>query len=589
METHAGSERGTALLVALFAAVLMVLIGTLHLMMSGTESEIASNETAALQARYAAESAAQVVRLWFERPGSAPAFPDAARVVRAREILDPTDPYGADPLAGGPQYKQDTDLDGDGVDDLFAWPYTGASRDAFLGTEEAPDMRVQDAAALLALSAVAFGEFPDAATGVRAVVRRVDVRAPPYVRSGGGWRPNGTATIDVLAAIERDRAGSVETLAERRATLVLEAVPYAAGVFGALHACGDAEIRGTHGVGWGALVVSGAVAADTTPPVSEGPPRALPGPAGEDRLWTDDAAWVAAYSAALDPTAEIADPWVRLLAGGTIVGAPSGATQPWADPTVPPSLGASPPWNCCDGSNVFQTLGPGACPDVRYGAWKRVARSGGRGTRYLIWDGSGRWLDEFGGSARTFDEIFSEAGGAPGVWFFDTADARAPRDDDGDGRADNLTPPLEIGPGWRARGFVYLNAERLVIRGLADALQETLRAPGEPFVGAQAGWIDLAYPDDLLSPFGPGAPGSWERRGPEIVAPVAFRGVLADPGDLEIGSGGTLYGALVGRSVLLDGTSGPSARVLRDATLAAGWPPVGWGIPRFTVLQQRLE
>ena len=566
-------ERGTALLVALFAAVVIVLIGTVHLLMSGTETEIASNESAALQARYAAESAAQVVRLWFEQPGDAPAFPDAAAVVRDREIE--------------PQYKEDVDLDGDGVDDLFAWPHAGEVRSTFLGTRAAPDVRVDDPAALQALSEVAFGGFPSAATGLRAVVRRVDVRAPPYVRSGAGFRPHGTATVEVHAAIERQRGLSVETLAERRAILVLGAVPYTAGLFGALHACGDAEIRGAHGVAWGALVVGGALHADTLPAVPAGPPRGLPGPAGEDRLWTADPTWVAAYAAALDPASVLVDPWVRLLAGGPIAGAPSGAVQPWADPPPPPP-GAPAYWNCCDGSNAFQLTGPAGCPEFQYALWKRLAQSGVRGTHYLAWDGTGAWLDG-SGSPRSFDEIFAAAAGEPGLWFFDTADGQAPRDDDGDGRADNLTPTLAPAPGWQARGFVLLHAERLVVSGLAAGMPETLQAPGEPSVGPPHGWIDLDYPHDLASTFGPAAPGPWDARGPEIEAAVTFRGVLVTAGDLEVGGGGLLYGAVVARSVLLDGSAPPVTRLLRDATLDAGWPPAGWGLPRFIVLQHRLE
>ena len=88
-------ERGTALLIALFAAVEIVLIGTAHLEMTRTESEIASNEALALQARYAAEAAALAVKLWFEDPGNAPGFPAQAAVVREREIVDEADPYGA--------------------------------------------------------------------------------------------------------------------------------------------------------------------------------------------------------------------------------------------------------------------------------------------------------------------------------------------------------------------------------------------------------------------------------------------------------------------------------------------------------------
>jgi hypothetical protein len=575
---------GSALLATLFATAAIVLVGTAFLMMTQTESRIARNETHAAQARYAAEAGARAVKGWFERPGTAPGFPAVPGAVeRDREILDESDPYGAAPTTGGPQYKAGVDLDADGRDDLFRAPYRGGIRHELRGTEDAPDMRIEADEVLQPLSRALFGDLQGIASGLEIRIRRIDVFAPPYLRLGGSWVRHGVGTIKVVAGITRVHADAeTERLAERTVRLVLNELPYVPTRLEAVHACGNAVLRGEAGVRWGALVATGTVSMPEGPSVPESLPRALPGSAGADRLWTTDPGWVAAFNTSLDPAGSLADPWVRVIAGEEMTGAPSADPQPWAGPP-PPAPGQPPPWSCCDRSNLFQHQTRVACPSFDYRTWKRAARSGFKGAHYYAWDPSGGFLEDGKGPPRTIHEIFADAGGQPGLRFFDTTDGRRPSDGDGDGDYDNLTPEIRVSGAWAARGFVFLNAERFIASGLVDTMRETFRAPGEPSVASSDAWVDLVYPDDVDSPFRPAGGGAWEARGPEIASWAAFRGVLVTTGALEARHGGTFYGSLIARSVLLDGSAGSPTRLFRDASLDDAWPPVGWSLPRFAV------
>ena len=381
-----------------------------------------------------------LVLTWFERPGTAPGFPpNPATLVRARAVLDETDPYGAAPTVGGPQYKEGVDRDADGADDLFRGPYRGSTLDTFLGAEDAPDLRLEDRKALDSLSQTIFGQPPVVAGGLRVRIRRIDVYAPPYLRVGEQWVRQGTATIKVVAGVER--VGVTDGLVSRRtARLVLSEVDYMPSKLEAVHACGDAQIVGPAGVRWGALVATGGVSMSAGPAVPESLPRAVPGPDGADALWTTDPEWLAEFNAKLDPQESLDDPWVRIIAAGPIEGAPSASEQPWAGPP-PPDPGTPGPWPCCDRSNLIQAQDSVTCPDYDYAYWKRVARSGFKGAHYYTWHAEEGFREHGTPPGKSIEQIFAESGATPALRFFDTADALAPRDDDGDGRFDNLTPP----------------------------------------------------------------------------------------------------------------------------------------------------
>ena len=582
-------ERGAALLVALLATVVIALAGGAYLALTSAESRIARNETVSVQARYAAEAGARAVRAWFERPGSAPGFPqDPAQVLRQRRLLNESDPYGPPLPDSGPEYKEGIDLDGDGRDDLFGRPFRGVPLHALLGTEQHPDLRIEDEGFLDRFSRTLFGNFPG--SGLRARLRQILVHAPPYVRRDDAWVRHGTGTIRVVAGIYRDGIpGWAGALAERTATIVVSETPYRASLYGPVHSCGDLTLLGDVGVRWGALTAAGEILGLVPENgLRTSLPRAPAVEDGSDRLWTDDPDWLAEFSASLDPTEPLWDPWLRVLAGGPVAGSPSSAEQPYAG-VPPPAPGTPAPWACCDRSNVFQHQSWVGCPDYDYRLWKRVSRSGFRGVHYYSPDSHGGFFEDGVGPSRTFEQIFAGAAGEPGLYFFDTADRRPPRDGDGDGEPDNLTPEIHVGPGWRARGFVFLHAERFVSAGLDDSLDETFRPPGEPFVGAPDAWVDLQYPTNLEAPFYPGGPAEWSSRGPAIEGSVAFRGILVNGGRFEVSGAGTFYGSVVAGGIALDGSTVPANRFYWDASLAQGWPPDGWDLPRLVITSVGFE
>jgi hypothetical protein len=386
-------------------------------------------------------------------------------------------------------------------------------------------------------------------------------------------------TIEVTAGIYSLSA----TLAERTIRIVLSETPYAAAVHGPVHSCGDAQIFGEIGVRWGTLSAVGEISifpSELVVPPSL--PRAPADGDAADRLWTDDPAWISAFNSSVGPTEDLGDPWLRLVAGGGILGAPSTAGQPYAGP-APPAPGTPPPWSCCDRSNVFQHQPWVGCPRYDYRFWKDVSRSGLGGARYYSWSPPDGFLEGGVGPPRTFREIFARADGEPGLYFFDTADGLPPHDDDGDGTYDNLTPEIHVGADWRARGFLFANAEKFSASGLVDTLPETLRAPAEPFVGAPDAWIDLFYPQDLDTPYHPGGPVGWSPYGPAIESLATFRGILVTTGAFEASTGGSFYGSVVAREVVLDGSIAPATRFYWDASLGREWPPDGWKIPRLIV------
>jgi hypothetical protein len=501
-----------------------------------------------------------------------------------REILDEDDPYGPPAPAGGPEYKQGVDADGDGRDDLFAPPYGGELVHALMGSADAPDVRIDDPGFLDRLSDTIFGGFPDARAGVRARVEGIAVFAPPYERTRAGWERRGTGTIRVTAAIR----ATGRLLATRTATLVVQEIRYGSDAPAVLHSCGDLLLSGTLPAHWGTVSVSGSVLAFPELRLAESLPRAVPAAAESDPLWTEDPAWIAEFVEKVDPFEPVPDPWLRLVAGGTIDVAPSAAEQPYAGPP-PPLPGRPGPWPCCDASNVIQRSATAGCPLRDYEWWKRVVMSGESGLHYFRYDSAGAFREDGTGPPLDFREVFERAGGEEGVWFFDTRDGLAPRDDDADGGFDNLTPEILVTGSWGARGFVFLNAERLTAAGLAETLAETLHAPPEPSVEGGA-WIDLAYPP---MPFGGFAvPGDGVRgAGAEGMAwQVAFRGVLYTTGAFEAGPGGTYYGSVIAvGGITLDGATMPPPAFFRDSGLSDAWPPPGWRLPRVAVTGAFVE
>ena len=245
------SERGIALIIALVVMVIMTLLGIPFLLMGETENRIAQNERLSLQALYAAESGAKMVVRWFDRPGNAAnvANPTLAIIDRTQRMIDgdgnpATAAVQADGTAFKPYYKQGVDNNSDGTDDVFRKPYRPTLKDTLMGTEDGPDMVIDESASSAAktflknLSQSLFGNYPSAVSEVRARITSIDIYQPPYVFKSGVWRRYGVGTIKVVARIYQEFTdGSEEVLAERMVKMVINEIPYNQGDLGQLHPC----------------------------------------------------------------------------------------------------------------------------------------------------------------------------------------------------------------------------------------------------------------------------------------------------------------------------------------------------------------
>jgi hypothetical protein len=625
-------EGGSAMVLAVLVVVILTLLGTSFLLIADTENRIAENERLSAQALYFAEGGVRAVVQWFDHPGSAEnlvPLDGAAADRTARTIDDDGDPATPPHPQDGsawPRYKQDVDSDADGADDLFERPYRDRVdlRQTLLGTEDGPDVRVRatdgSAAAdfLARLSEALMAGYPSAGTGIRARVHSIEVYAPPYLRIGGVWTRFGIATVKVVARISRTGLGPEQLLAERHVKAVLNEVPY--GVpFGPLHSCAGIAMQVGAPGAWGTVTAVGGVDLDFAANharVPAGFPRVLPPTVRADLLWGfDRPADVAAYGAAVEAGGgAVDDPWFRLMAGQGFAGAPSAALEPFGFGWLPGGLlgdGQRPAHaGGLEGShaNIFQFMPLVSCPEMDYTVWKSVATSGRAGVEYYVWSGSGFRRDGLG-PARSFRDITDldpmVPGASPTLYFFDTTDARAPHDDDGDGAPDNLTPDEILDGGtWSARGFIFLNARSFRAAGVAGR-PLTLRAPGEPFQDADqdgvrdAGevWINLRYPgaangaiavdstDARRDDGTTGGAAEWNASGPPWTLEVSLGGILALAGRFDASGTAVHAGSIVARGGVEQSQPGAGApRILwNDAVRRGEWPPEDWPLPRVLV------
>ncbi|NIL99998.1 MAG: hypothetical protein GTN89_03380 [Acidobacteria bacterium] len=599
---RADRERGSALVIALLVTVVLALLGISFLLMAETENRIAQNERLSAQAYFAGQSTLRVVKSWFDSPAGGVAVPALADVDRTRRrIIDETDPYDPNDvtnadgtLGSAPYYKQGVDLDGDTLDDIFDRPYRVGALHQFLGTEDGPDIVIDEADStsavyLRALEQTLLPGYPGNNLAFR--IARIDLFAPPYARvAGGGWGRYGLATVRVLVRLLNTATGRVA--AEREVTAMLGEVPYW-GAYGPLHSCAELTLTGTPmTVHWGAVTAVESMRLPATiGDLPSGLPRELPVVPRADALlstlsWADWTTEVAGQAAE--------DPWVRFLPALNLV-APAVPTDPhpYPSPWGGWTSGDPPPGPCCDVySHVFQDQLLVGCPYYDYDDWKAVATSGERGVHYFSWDGT-RFVEDGVGAAGTLQALTD---GREGIFFFDTTDGLAPHDDDLNGAMDNLTPAITITGGWDFRGVLYANAVSFGFNA-ATGVDRQIRAPGEPFLDADSdgafdageSFVNLDYPTTSGTAFD--APtildaGIRDDRGPAITMPVSMHGLLINQGAFEATGTGTVYGSVVAvggvTQVVADGSQ-PTPRLIFDASILDGFPPVGWDLPRVTV------
>ncbi len=85
-----GSERGSALVLALLVMIIMTLLGLAFVLAGEMESRIAVNKRDAEQALYVAEGGVRIVKKWFDAPAGATSFPcrRASQIDRSVRYVD---------------------------------------------------------------------------------------------------------------------------------------------------------------------------------------------------------------------------------------------------------------------------------------------------------------------------------------------------------------------------------------------------------------------------------------------------------------------------------------------------------------------
>ena len=607
-------EEGAALVLAVLVITLLTLLGVSYLMMADTESRIAENERLAAQVLYVGESGVRMVKRWFDTPGSAANLvnPPIAAIDRTLRRIDADGDPSTDPVpqdgSTWPMYKQGVDLDADGEDDVFDRPYRSSLRDTLLGTESGPDVRIDGSASEAArtflsdLSDALLGGFPAGGAGIRARIARIDVYAPPYVRVGGAWNRYGVATAAVTARISRTSGPSEIVLAEKVVRAVLNETPFP-GPFGPLHSCAELRYDGNFSPHWGTVTAVGDLdlpnALDVK--VDDSIPRGIPTAPRVDTMWGSDLTtspnW-ADYAASVGASGlAIEDPWLRILTAGDFLeptGHPRGGGQQplpfsWSPPHPAPLADAD------DHSNLFQNLPLVRCPDFDYETWKSIATSGGENVHYYTWANGSSFQENGIGPALTFESVTD---GRAGLFFFDTKDRRPPRDDDGDGVFDNLTPAIRIaGSTWGARGFLYLNAEQFQTRGVTGRAA-TFRAPGEPYLDANANavrddgepYLNLEYPDALGGTFrATDVDDGYDGAGPAVEDEAAIWGILYTNGYYDATGNAKYFGSVITKQGVIASPAAGTPDLYWDESIVENWPPPEWDLPRVFITRWETD
>jgi len=610
-------ERASALLAVVVTIVVLAALGLGVAVLGALETETSRSGLASRQASFAAEAGLRAVKSWFDAPaGSAGAWrvPSAGDVDRARRRVDPEGDGTSIVYTGAAApwnvvYRQ-------GRDDLFERPYRGGPDLSFEGDAKGPDLVLVDDAAspasrafLAGLSGALFSGAQAPNLAVR--ITRIAVYAPPRILGGGGGAVRlGIATIDVTAAAFRLSSAGETLLATARASGVLQEVPYA--MPGPLRAAAIEDGSGLD-ARWGAVSVAGDVSLGPDPVAATR--GGWPWRSASQRLIADadldgtaddtDADGTADLSEWLGlPDPGLADPWFRLVAGGTVAGAPSAtAPQPWP---FDPALIPGPYMTGSDRSGLLQHAAGAAraLPDFFQ---MRAAAADGGPEAHLLRYASGSAPPLFAEGAETPASLEAITRARRGLFFFDTNDGLPPRDADADGTLDNLTPAIVVtDPAWWSEGCLFVNALSFAIDDSYRSGSGTLAPPGEPCADLDGDgtcepgefFLLLDYPADPLATGAAftragvaavSAAQTPRAAGPDSAAAWTYQGLVVLSGRLEASRGARLYGAAsIGGAVRLPAVPGSEpVQVLYDERLGrGGWPPPGWRLPR-TVWSRR--
>jgi hypothetical protein len=604
------AQKGFAMVLTLLITVIMTLLGVSFLLMAETENRIAENERLSSQAMFFAEAGTRLVESWLNSVylGDSLILPSASIVDRTQRLIDDdgdpsTLPHPQDGSINWPRYKQNVDLDLDSADDIFHRPYRGDSYHSFLGTADGPDIRIDETAStaardfLIDLSERLIPDFPGGA--IQARISKIDVYGPPYINLGGAWTRYGLGTVAVEASLYKpDGAGGEHLLARRTVTAVMNEVPYYL-PRGPLQAGGPVTFDGELSVHWGPVVAAGISELDAGfNGVARSLPREIPAGVNVDLLWAyNDNTKFAAYKTAAEGLG-LGDPWLRYFSAGPITNAPNQDVQisvfSW-DPADPVN---NPLADVTSDSNLYQRMTATPFSRFDYDFWKRLAQSRHSRVHYYVWVEGSSFSENGYGPEKTFREITD---GQEGIFFFDTRDGEAPRDDNGDGPFDNLTPEIVINGGtWSVKGVIFLNAERFQVSA-ANGRQVIFNPPGEPFQDKNAdgkwdtgeNWINLLYPASLADPFvadaadtvqddgTAGVAPMWNRIGPDIPGLASLWGVLYTTGTYDASGTAVHYGSIIAEGGVVQSAGGTSnSSIYWDDRIPSDWPPRDWNLPR---------
>lgn len=564
-----GNARGSTLIVVLLLSSVMAMAGLALAIVAQQERRLSILQSRELRLRRAALDAVQVGVLWFAHPDRGP---KVDQVLRSRLPVNPLNP-GGPPLSAVGEYKAGMDLDEDGDDDLFHPPYRDEAVHLFLGHRDHPDLTVVDLPFLLDLGRDLFGSG-EVSAAERRRVERMDLYAPPIVRVGGEWRRHGIATLAAAVVLERRQApGRYTVVARQTARGVVQQLPYRFLAGPMVESCASLSSRGGWSPRWGEVRVGGDLSVENLP---HSIPAGLPHRDTGD-LWTDDAAWIAAFNAAIDPSQPVPDPWMRIAAGGGISAAPSADVQPW--PHSPPPIGASAPWSCCGYSHIRQWVDQPICSPVDYLSWKSLSQSALRGTAYYEWVAADRYRDS-SGVVRSVQQILEQDAREGLLRFFDTMDRLPPTDSNGDGRFDNLTPEVSLSGTIALRGLLLMNSQHLKLRDLDDSLTVALQVPREPAVSDGSAWIDLQLQPDRQ--FYPGGPTEHAGDAVRIDSQAAMEGTLIQAGDLSVLGRGTVVGRIRARNITME-VDPEYSRIYPIPALKDRGVALEWQLPSFVI------
>lgn len=639
LSTLTGRRRagGSALVVSVAVSALVTALGLGYLVLAGNEGKIAASDRDTAQLLQTAESGLRMVKAWFDQPvtgdPSAPPGPmhrflglydlrDPSLFDRSRRLLDddgdPATPrVPADGSPARPYYRQGRALwSPSPFLDLFHKPYTGDLTTRFAGTADGPDLLLEERP-----DVVDFLDLLNHALFTRQEetgrIVKIALFAPPLVPVGGVPRPAGFCTVEVTVAkfSRLGRSGLIPVvrsgtrkLAEMKARMVLGEVP-GMRASGPLESCGALDAGGGLGAHWGRVIAAG----DLTLPsdLDAAVPSAFPYRSFARHI-SGQAPGDDYYEWIHDPATELEDPWLKIIASGTIAGYAGLPGQPFPyDQNAPIDT---------DHSNLFQRVIDVDCGRMRYGPFKAAASSGAAHARYFAFDPpTGLFRESGRGVARS---VRDWTDGEEGLFFFDTRDGAIPNGHGPGDPATNLTPAVTIAnAAWSFSGLLYLNAESIAIRDVTGASRVIL-PPGEPYDDANANgrhdpgeaFVNLRYPTSLVS----GSPASVIEKDPTAVqsatattpdletysaatttgrdaqgvpfaAEVNLFGVLYNAGEIDASGAARHFGSLLsGTGVVQSDPAAGAPEIYFDERLDRGtWPPAEISFPRTSVILWR--